>query len=89
VDEAALTPIARARACTIASTIAGTPTPCTTCANTTGPSPRIFAASRAITSRLAPTCGARSVLLITSRSDCVIPGPPLRGTLSPPATSIT
>ena len=31
----------------------------------------------------------RSVLLMTSRSDCVMPGPPLRGILSPPATSIT
>ena len=33
--------------------------------------------------------GARSVLLITSRSDRVMPGPPLRGILSPPATSMT
>ena len=47
------------------------------------------AASRSITSRLAPTSGARSVLLITSRSDVVTPGPPLRGTLSPPDTSST
>ena len=37
----------------------------------------------------APTSGARSVLLITSRSERVTPGPPLRGTLSPPATSMT
>ena len=42
-----------------------------------------------ITPRSAPTSGARSILLITSRSDCVMPGPPLRGTLSPPATSTT
>ena len=32
---------------------------------------------------------ARSILLMTSRSDCVMPGPPLRGILSPPATSMT
>src|SRR6202011_5228679 len=47
------------------------------------------AASRRITSRSAPTSGARSVLLTTSRSEYVTPGPPLRGTLSPPATSMT
>ena len=29
------------------------------------------------------------ILLITSKSDLVIPGPPLRGILSPAATSIT
>jgi hypothetical protein len=46
-------------------------------------------ASRSITSRDAPTKGARSILLITSRSERVMPGPPLRGILSPPATSIT
>ena len=33
--------------------------------------------------------GARSVLLITSRSARAMPGPPLRGMSSPPATSIT
>ena len=54
-----------------------------------GHSPRILAASRAMTSRSAPTASARSILLMTRRSDCVTPGPPLRGTLSPPATSIT
>ncbi|MNR43695.1 hypothetical protein D3C85_1623420 [compost metagenome] len=37
----------------------------------------------------APTNGARSILLITSRSDLQIPGPPLRGNLSPAETSIT
>src|SRR6185437_11035194 len=57
--------------------------------NTVGEEPRRAAASRAITSRLAPTSGARSVLLMTSRSALVTPGPPLRGTLSPPATSTT
>ena len=48
-----------------------------------------FRAVLCCTSRSAPTASARSTLLITSRSDCVTPGPPLRGTLSPPATSIT
>src|SRR5882757_7120859 len=36
-----------------------------------------------------PTSGARSILLMTRRSERVIPGPPLRGILSPAATSIT
>ena len=40
-------------------------------------------------SRLAPTSGARSVLLMTRRSERVMPGPPLRGILSPAATSMT
>src|SRR5918996_182488 len=56
---------------------------------TNGRSPRIILASRAMTSRLAPTCGARSILLITRRSERVTPGPPLRGILSPPETSMT
>src|SRR5450759_4958510 len=42
-----------------------------------------------MTSSDAPTSGARSILLITSRSDFMMPGPPLRGILSPAATSIT
>ena len=54
-----------------------------------GQTPRIVFASRAMTSRSAPTCGARSILLMTSRSDRVTPGPPLRGILSPPDTSMT
>ena len=37
----------------------------------------------------APTASASSTLLITSRSACVTPGPPLRGILSPPHTSMT
>ena len=45
--------------------------------------------SLSITDRSAPTYGARSILLITSRSDLQIPGPPLRGSLSPADTSIT
>jgi uncharacterized protein len=57
--------------------------------NTNGRSPRIFRASRSITSSEAPTRGARSILLMTSRSLFVMPGPPLRGILSPAATSIT
>src|SRR6185436_9680683 len=57
--------------------------------NTNGRAPRIFFASCAITSSDAPTMGARSILLITSRSDLTMPGPPLRGILSPAATSIT
>ncbi len=36
-----------------------------------------------MTSSDAPTIGARSVLLMTSRSLLVMPGPPLRGILSP------
>src|SRR5438094_478009 len=56
---------------------------------TTGPSPPIRFASVSIFSSDAPTCGARSILLITSRSERVMPGPPLEGILSPAATSIT
>lgn len=41
-----------------------------------------------ITSKLAPTASAKSVLLIINKSDCVIPGPPFLGILSPPAISI-
>jgi hypothetical protein len=48
----------------------------------------IFAASRSITPRSAPTISAKSVLLTISRSDWVIPGPPFLGILSPPETSI-
>ena len=46
---------------------------------TTGFSPRIFLASRSITPKSAPTKEARSILLITNKSDLVIPGPPLLG----------
>ena len=35
------------------------------------------------------TCGARSILLMISRSERVMAGPPLRGILSPSATSMT
>src|SRR5699024_8231236 len=71
---------ARVRAAVIIAAISGTATPAVTWANTVGPAPRIRRASRSITARSAPTWGARSILLITSRSLCVIPGPPLRGT---------
>ena len=46
-------------------------------------------ASRSITSSEAPTIGARSILLMTSRSERVMPGPPFRGILSPAETSMT
>jgi len=65
------------------------PSPTFRLVNTKGRSPRMRLASRSITSSEAPTMGARSILLITSRSDLVMPGPPLRGILSPAATSIT
>src|SRR5262245_29812142 len=57
--------------------------------NTKGFALRIVLESRSITVRSAPTYGARSILLMTRRSERVIPGPPLRGTLSTPATSMT
>ena len=58
-------------------------------AMTNGPASRCALASLAITSRLAPTASASSTLLITSKSACVTPGPPFRGILSPPHTSMT
>src|SRR5207247_8357220 len=51
---------ARCHAPTTCSTICATPAPWTTCAKTTGPSARIACASRAMTSRSAPTSAARS-----------------------------
>src|SRR5699024_9092904 len=54
----------------------------------TGSSPRTARASVTIRSGSTPTCGARSVLLTTSRSARSTPGPPLRATSPPPATSI-
>lgn len=68
------------------ATISSTPAPVLRLVKTNGLAPRWDFASRAITSSEAPTCGARSVLLITSRSDRVMPGPPLHGIFSPPAT---
>ena len=57
--------------------------------NTVGPLSRILLLSLFITSKSAPMYWAISVLFITNKSDCDIPGPPLRGILSPPDTSIT
>src|SRR5262249_5443351 len=69
----------------IQATTWSSPWPVFRLVNTNGRSPRMRRASRAMTPRSAPTYGARSILLMTSRSDRVTPGPPLRGTLSPPA----
>ena len=74
---------ARPPAVSMKAMTSGTPTPSRTWANWNGRSPRIRRASRSITSSQAPTCGARSVLLMISRSERVTPGPPLRGILSP------
>ncbi len=46
-------------------------------------------ASATIRATSTPTCGARSVLLTSSRSARAMPGPPLRATSPPPATSRT
>ena len=71
------------------SAISPTPTPLFTCAITNGPVSLCFLLSRAIVSSDAPTASASSVLLMTSKSAWVTPGPPLRGILSPPQTSMT
>src|SRR5690606_22167641 len=52
------------------------PSPVLRLVKTKGRSPRIRRESRSITSSEAPTWGARSVLLMISRSDLVMPGPP-------------
>src|SRR5262249_31333715 len=70
-------------------TIVSSPCPVFRLEKTNGLCPRIFFASRSITSSDAPTIGARSILLMTSRSDLTMPGPPFLGILSPAATSIT
>src|SRR6185437_4122271 len=69
--------------------IVSAPSPVCILAKTKGRLPRIFLASRSMTSNEAPTWGARSILLITSRSERVMPGPPFDGIFSPAATSIT
>lgn len=61
----------------IKATISSMPLPCLTWAKIVGPSSLILAASRCMTCRSAPTISARSVLLMMSRSDCVMPGPPV------------
>src|SRR5262249_11339865 len=66
-----------------------TPSPDLRFAKIKGCSPRILDASLSITCRSAPTNEAKSILFITRRSERVMPGPPLRGILSPAATSIT
>ena len=63
-----------------------TPSPARRLLNTKGRVPRMRLASRSMTASEAPTWGARSILLITSRSERVMPGPPLDGILSPAAT---
>ena len=86
-------------AASISAATSSTPSFCRTLVNSVGPESRIKDASRAITDKSAPTCGAKSIcevahnqrvlmqeiqplaLLITSRSLCEMPGPPLRGTL--------
>ena len=59
------------------------PFPLRRSAKINGRSPRWVLASRAITLRSAPTCGASSILLMSSKSLWRIAGPPLRGILSP------
>ena len=66
----------------IVSTTSGSPRRSLIQVNSVLPSPRIMAASLAMTSKSAPTISARSILLMTRRSDWVIPGPPFRGILS-------
>ena len=68
--------------------ISGMPMPCLAWAKMTGPPSLILLASRSITSKSEPTAAARSVLLMISKSLWVMPGPPLRGILSPPAVQI-
>ena len=66
-----------------------TPSPVLRFVNTNGRSPRMPAGVALHHPRSAPTYGARSILLMTSRSERMMPGPPLRGIFSPSATSIT
>ena len=54
-----------------------TPSPVLQRVNTTGPPWRMRRASRAMTSRLAPTCGARSILLIDEQIALRDAGPAL------------
>ena len=54
-----------------------------------GREPRAVFASRSSSSASTPTCGARSVLFTTSRSDRASPGPFLRGMSCPAAVSMT
>ena len=65
------------------------PSPRRRSVKTKGRLPRAFRASCSMPSRSTPTCGARSALLMTSRSERVIAGPPLRGMSPPWQTEIT
>jgi hypothetical protein len=69
--------------------ISSTPLPARRLVKTKGRVPRMRFDSRSIVSSEAPTWGARSTLLMTRRSERVMPGPPFDGILSPAATSIT
>jgi hypothetical protein len=60
-------------------TTASRPSPLRMLVKTKGRSPRCLRASRSMTSSDAPTCGARSVLLMTSKSLLVMPGRMTRG----------
>src|SRR5690349_17380939 len=60
--------------------IRSTPSPLFKFAKTKGRVARILSASAPITSKFAPTRGAKSILFIMRRSERVMPGPPLRGT---------
>jgi len=66
------------------SRTASIPSPSLQLVKTNGSSPRTAFVSSSITCRSASTCGARSVLLTTSRSACMTPGPRLRGCPRPP-----
>ena len=69
-------------------TMSARPLPVRRLLNTNGRVPRMRLASRSITSSEAPTCGARSILLIHHEIGTRDPGPPFDG-LSPAATSMT
>ncbi|MNR64676.1 hypothetical protein D3C85_1874100 [compost metagenome] len=69
--------------------ISSSPRPVFWLLKTNGLPLRMRFVSLSIISSDAPTNGARSTLLITSKSDLQMPGPPLRGSLSPAETSIT
>jgi hypothetical protein len=69
--------------------MASMPSPVLQLLSSTGRPRRTSFASFTIKSTLAPTKGARSVLLMTSRSERMMPRSRLRGMSSPPAVSIT
>src|SRR5579862_1917968 len=69
--------------------ISSTPLPRRKLLKMKGRAPRMRLVSRSMLSSEAPTWGARSILLITSKSERVMPGPPFDGIFSPAATSMT